>query len=363
MKLLIPLEDVVPGYAAENTGPVTEGAMTVNQPLLCVTMDHAASILVIPVAQDHRGAQRPTPRRLSVSSICRSCWDAEWGGALVSLTARAGSGCLGQGGLTGAVGAMGVSGHCVVGKSNGWAETEDGESTRTGRGRGDRRGLTRRRPGFHSRGGGAGWSGSTFSSYTWGSGFQAPLDSGWTAGPAGGHAAKLLDLTDALIHHLRVKKLPGGCEGLWWKQAPGTLRGFLLGSLRLFPQGNQGVPGSDPCTDRLAPQSGVDKKHPSQEAYCNSNNKNGSFPLYSGLSKLSYNLTASGKIKNKGTIAREQLFCGVNHPRPPWGVDKVRWGLSSANFLASCPVAQVSCVSGVAITCLVSRTYQGCIFL
>lgn len=57
-------------------------------------------------------------------------------------------------------------------------------------------------------------------------------------------AAKLLDLTDALIHYLRVKKLPPGCEGPWWKQALGTLRAFLLGSLRLFPWGSQAVPGS-----------------------------------------------------------------------------------------------------------------------
>lgn len=165
--------------------------MTVSQPLLCITVDHAASILVIPMVQEQRGAQRPTLRRLSVSSICRSCWDAEWGVSLVSSMARAGSECLGQWGLMGAMGAMGVSGHCVMEKSNGWAGTEDGESTRTGRGQGDRRGLTWRRPGFHSCGGGTRRSGSTFSSCAVGSRFRTPLDSGWTAGPAGDHCSQV----------------------------------------------------------------------------------------------------------------------------------------------------------------------------
>lgn len=39
------------------------------------------------------------------------------------------------------------------------------------------------------------------------------------------------------------------------------------------------------------------------------------------------------------------------------------WALLSANFLVSCPVTQVNRVSGVVIICVVSRTYQGCIFL
>lgn len=37
--------------------------------------------------------------------------------------------------------------------------------------------------------------------------------------------------------------------------------------------------------------------------------------------------------------------------------------LLSANFLVSCPVTQLSRVSGVVITCVESRTYQGCIIL
>lgn len=37
--------------------------------------------------------------------------------------------------------------------------------------------------------------------------------------------------------------------------------------------------------------------------------------------------------------------------------------LLSANFLVSCPVTQLSHVSGVVITCVESRTYQGRIFL
>ena len=78
MKPLIPLEDMVPGYAAENTGPITEGAMTVNQPLLCVTVDHATSILVIPVAQDQRSAQRPSVSAPSAGLVGMQSGEGPW---------------------------------------------------------------------------------------------------------------------------------------------------------------------------------------------------------------------------------------------------------------------------------------------
>ena len=93
----------------------------------------------------------------------------------------------GAAGPHGGWGAVGMSGHCVTGKSNRWAGTEDGESTQMGSGQGDRGGLTWKHPGFHSWGGGAGRSGHTFSSCTTGSGgqldLQGPLQSSRSTSP------------------------------------------------------------------------------------------------------------------------------------------------------------------------------------
>lgn len=156
-----------------------------SQPLLRVTVDHAASILVIPVAQEQHGAQGPAPRGSasapSAGLVGMQSGEGPWWARQPGLAVDVWS----SGAAQGLWGPWWVSGHCVTGKSNRWAGTEDMESTQMGSCQGDHGGLTWRRTGFHSRGGGAGWSGRTFSSYTAGSGSRAPLYSGWTAGPAG----------------------------------------------------------------------------------------------------------------------------------------------------------------------------------
>ena len=104
-----------------------------------------------------------------------------------------------------------------------------------------------------------------------------------------------------------------------------TYRGFLPGSLRLtFLGGTKGFLCLHLCMDHLAPQSGADKNIKVREVIVKK--KKMDLVLFF-LTFPNYYLTSSGKIKNKGTIAREWPFCGVNHPRPPWGVDTVSLGL------------------------------------
>lgn len=116
-----------------------------------------ASTLAIPVARTQRGAQRPTPRGSAAAPSAglagMQSGEGPWWARRPGLQWMSGAA-----GPHGGRGAVGMSGHCVTGKSNRWAGTEDGESTQMGSGQGDGGGLTWRRPGFHSWGGGAGRS-------------------------------------------------------------------------------------------------------------------------------------------------------------------------------------------------------------
>ena len=121
-------------------------------------------------------------------------------------------------------------------------------------------------------------------------------------------AAKLLDFTEGLRGSV-VETGSGNPQG-----KAGTCRGFLLGSLRLaFLGGTRGFLCLHQCMDHLAPQSGADKNIQVREVVVKK--KMDLFLFF--LAFPNYYLTSLGKIKNKGTIARGWLFCGVNHPRPP----------------------------------------------
>lgn len=94
----------------------------------------------------------------------------------------------------------------------------------------------------------------------------------------------------------------------------GTYRGFLLGSLRLaFLGGTRGFLCLHLCMDHLAPQSGADKNIQVREVIVKKKKRKIDLVLFF-LAFPNYYLTSSGKIKNKGTIAREWPFCGVNPP-------------------------------------------------
>ena len=93
----------------------------------------------------------------------------------------------------------------------------------------------------------------------------------------------------------------------------GTYRGFLLGSLRLaFLGGTRGFLCLHLCMDHLAPQSGADKNIQVREVIVKKKRKIDLVLFF--LAFPNYYLTSSGKIKNKGTVAREWPFCGVNPP-------------------------------------------------